>query len=600
MDSFNEFDSTLEFNRGSGEVVFQGQEEIVFAEDISESDLKLERKGDTLFIKLKGTQDSLAIHGFEGLMPETLFVFANGNEMEFEEFLTGYEIKYRGTRDNDILVGTVASDKLYGSRGNDTLQGGEGADKLYGGSGDDELRGEQGNDLLSGGSGNDRLDGGEGSDTYIFRKGNGHDTIVDHTPSSSSMSSENQDTNTLVIDKRLLAEDIWLEQNQGGPELTIHFGNTGDAITLDRDSIQVFQIGEEQLSYEDMRQRYETRSHGSGTPYRDVLTGHEGDDTLNGHEGDDKLYGMAGNDFLEGGQGNDVLVGGAGNDHLNGGDGSDTYYFSEGDGHDRIDDSSSLASAPYPGEEANINTLVLDPKLIAKGAWFDEQDTLHFGNSSDSISFNHDAIQVFQIGDEQLSYEDMRQRYETRSHGSGTPYRDVLTGHEGDDTLNGHEGDDKLYGMAGNDFLEGGQGNDVLVGGAGNDHLNGGDGSDTYYFSEGDGKDTIVNNQYNPEEFDQLVLSNIAKDELSFSRKDNTLVINVKDGSDQVSVENWFGGESNQLDQIKTSDGVVSASQVDELIHAMAGFAGSNDGSLEVTLENRPSVITMVAPSLNS
>ena len=46
----------------------------------------------------------------------------------------------------------------------------------------DVLWGEDGNDTLEGGPGNDVLIGGAGHDTFVFRPGDGHDTIVDFTP----------------------------------------------------------------------------------------------------------------------------------------------------------------------------------------------------------------------------------------------------------------------------------------------------------------------------------------------------------------------------------------------------------------------------------
>lgn len=77
----------------------------------------------------------------------------------------------------------------------------------------------------------------------------------------------------------------------------------------------------------------------------------------------------------------------------------------------------------------------------------------------------------------------------------------VLFGGEGADTLVGGNRDDHLYGGVGNDtfasgngndYLEGGSGNDILDGGTGDDTLIGGAGNDTYFFTSGDGHDTLV------------------------------------------------------------------------------------------------------------
>jgi Ca2+-binding RTX toxin-like protein len=62
---------------------------------------------------------------------------------------------------------------------NQTLTGTAGKDTLLGGAGKDTLSGLAGNDTLSGGLGDDVLNGGKGNDTYLFARGDGHDTLID-------------------------------------------------------------------------------------------------------------------------------------------------------------------------------------------------------------------------------------------------------------------------------------------------------------------------------------------------------------------------------------------------------------------------------------
>lgn len=85
----------------------------------------------------------------------------------------------------------------------------------------------------------------------------------------------------------------------------------------------------------------------SGLGGADRLYGSRGSDTLNGGAGDDRLDGGVGEDRLRGGDGHDRLLGRRGADHLYGnggndvligGPGDDHYYFSRGDGHDRVRD----------------------------------------------------------------------------------------------------------------------------------------------------------------------------------------------------------------------------------------------------------------------
>ncbi|MGL5631195.1 MAG: calcium-binding protein, partial [Azovibrio sp.] len=88
-------------------------------------------------------------------------------------------------KENGMLLGsgtlssTSTINTLFGKEGNDTLNGNSGNDILSGGVGNDTLNGGYGDDILIGGTGNDALHGGNGNDTYIYRKGDGVDTITD-------------------------------------------------------------------------------------------------------------------------------------------------------------------------------------------------------------------------------------------------------------------------------------------------------------------------------------------------------------------------------------------------------------------------------------
>ena len=97
---------------------------------------------------------------------------------------------------------------------------------------------------------------------------------------------------------------------------------------------------------------------------------------------------------------------------------------------------------------------------------------------------------------------------------------DNMRGFGGGDTMNGRGGSDRLKGDSGNDILNGGNGNDVLIGGsgrdflsgdAGKDRLKGVGGSDVFIFSDGGGKDKILdfdaNN--NREDIDLSAVTNI-------------------------------------------------------------------------------------------
>ena len=71
----------------------------------------------------------------------------------------------RGSSYGDELTGDAEENKLWGGEGDDILVGGD----------ESSIDG----DILDGGKGNDMLNGGKGYDAYIFRIGDGTDTIVD-------------------------------------------------------------------------------------------------------------------------------------------------------------------------------------------------------------------------------------------------------------------------------------------------------------------------------------------------------------------------------------------------------------------------------------
>lgn len=79
------------------------------------------------------------------------------------------------------ITGNTLDNKILGGASKDTIFGGEGNDLIYGESGKDILSGDAGNDSLWGGYGNDKLYGGDGNDVFIYRPGEGSDTIYDYT-----------------------------------------------------------------------------------------------------------------------------------------------------------------------------------------------------------------------------------------------------------------------------------------------------------------------------------------------------------------------------------------------------------------------------------
>lgn len=156
--------------------------------------------------------------------------------------------RFKGTRNDDTLIGTDGRDCMRGGRGDDELYGGGGSDWLFGGRDDDILAGGDGNDALFGGRGGDELFGGDGHDWLKGGRG-----------------------------------DDWLEGGNGNDWL---FGGSGnDGLNGGAGCDRLFG--------------------GSGC---DDLNGGAGNDLLVGGRGHDALDGGAGSDWLFGGSGHDEIT----------------------------------------------------------------------------------------------------------------------------------------------------------------------------------------------------------------------------------------------------------------------------------------------------
>ncbi|SDW91565.1 calcium-binding protein, partial [Nitrosomonas communis] len=183
---------------------------------------------------------------------------------------------------------------------------------------------------------------------------------------------------------------------------------------------------------------------------------------------------------------------------------------------------------------------------------------------------------------------------------TGFASNDTIDGLEGNDSLNGAAGNDTLLGGAGNDILSGSDGNDVLegsdgsdmlYGGAGDDTLRGGSGSndsltgdagnDTYLFKIADGKDTINNYDTDVKSFDVLRITEVSFENLWFSRNGSNLQINIAGTDDQLTITNWYSGNTYQLDQITADSSSLLKEHVDQLVSAMSSYkVPSGEGNI--------------------
>lgn len=242
-------------------------------------------------------------------------------------------------------------------------------------------------------------------------------------------------------------------------------------------------------------------------------TGGAGNDQLVNIEGlfgssfDDTLKAPSANAYLSAGAGNDTVVSGAGSDYLDGGSGFDLVSYrtatsavtvdlsitttqnTGGGGNDTLVGFEAIYGSDYG------DTLKGDSVHSVYLAGFDGNDTLFSGAGDDTLfggtGFNFVSYATAGSG----VTVDLSITASQNTGGAGT---DTLANFQGvfgssfNDVLKASGYNSYLSGGAGNDTLVGSGNDDALVGGTGNDTMTGGVGADTFYFTKGDGQDTIT------------------------------------------------------------------------------------------------------------
>lgn len=255
---------------------------LFFGSGISAADLSI-RSVDTqgsVSLSLLGTADQITLErmvpllkGQESFAPISQFIFADGGQLSYADFLSLY---FAGSSLDDDIRGSFTPDRLIGGLGRDRLSGGDGNDTLLGGLDDDALAGGLGLDLLCGDEGDDTLTGGPGRDT------------LDGGPGADRLDGNSGDDLLLGGD----GDDSFYFSGVSGRD-TIYAGPGDDLY---------FALTDSQLFY--------------GEAGNDKATGGIGNDTLDGGEGDDSLAGELGEDWLLPGPGRDTLTGGYGADRF--------------------------------------------------------------------------------------------------------------------------------------------------------------------------------------------------------------------------------------------------------------------------------------------
>ncbi len=318
-----------------------------------------------------------------------------------------------------------------------------------------------------------------------------------------------------------------------------------------------------------------------------VLIGTNGAEVLNAHDaeyvyggaGDDCVYAtnLSGGVTLDGGSGNDKLgyaavragagtfIGGRGDDSLSGGRAGDVYRFDFGDGRDTITEYGAA-------DEGTMDILRfgagISPSDVAVRR--DGLDLIfEHSNGSDRISVKRwfevkgpgYQLERIEFADGSVwSAAEVSVRALEVFGGNGD---DVLTGTDNNvDVLRGGAGNDTLKGAGIGDTLDGGAGNDLLragnvgaatfKGGLGNDTMEGGHYADTYLFMLGDGRDSITEIAADARYVDVLRFgAGISSTDIRAVRLGHDLVLSHKNGTDELTVKQWFKPDVARLKQLE-------------------------------------------------
>lgn len=151
------------------EEVFDTASQLLFGEDGTDAQLTGSSKAEVLLgqdgdDRLVGRRGGDALLGGDG---DDTIIAGPGADVSV------------GGDGHDAIEGRSGKDLLLGNAGDDVLSGGRGNDILKGASGNDTLNGGIGKDRLIGNTGNDSFRGGGGADLFVFRDGDGEDTIRD-------------------------------------------------------------------------------------------------------------------------------------------------------------------------------------------------------------------------------------------------------------------------------------------------------------------------------------------------------------------------------------------------------------------------------------
>ncbi|MBY3187894.1 calcium-binding protein, partial [Rhizobium laguerreae] len=490
--------------RGAGALNGGDFDKIIFNDHVVASDVQLVRDagGSDLVIKLRDTGETLTLIG------QFSYNAINYRPDQVDEihFSDGVVWNAADIRSQYLLsMKTAGNDSIYGFWTNDTLDGG---------------------------AGNDYLAGGDGDDTYFFGYGDGQDVVQE---SYGIVLYSDHDTVRFKSDVEV--DDVTF-QRVGDYDLLITLAGSNDSLLIRNEyDIAVWDMNDvEQFVFAD----------GTTLSKFDLIDRFiaaqvtDGDDTITAFDFDEAITAGAGADTIDGRGGNDVITGGVGDDNIRGGGGNDTFYYGRGDGNDVVTDAfcngtdDRLVFTDILPADVRLERSGNDLRIVIGSSGTGVEGSVLLKDEFAADIWHSTGVEEIHFADGTV----------WGNHDLGT----ILLSQQataGADTLSGTDFEDNITG---------GRGNDVLIGSGG---------SDTYYYSRGDGNDTIQEGYYQGNG-DRLVFLDINPAEVSLLRNGNdvTLVITESapgagDGASILLKETLDDFYGTGLDKIVFADGTT-------------------------------------------
>ncbi|MEM9331643.1 MAG: calcium-binding protein, partial [Pseudomonadota bacterium] len=371
------------------------------------------------------------------------------------------------------------------------------------------VRGTQASDLLSGtsedetffgGLRDDVISGGQGSDVYVYRSGDGNDTIIDDSTFGGTDVLFLEDINSTDVSISRYGDDLRVEIVPTGQVITVS-GHFFSDSTL---------AGIEEINFADGvvfdRLQIDAQASFTGDVFNNTFIGSVLDDTFIGGEGDD---------YFEGRSGSDTYI-------YASGDGSDTIVEDVAISSDRID---TLHLVDLDRSQIEFRRTTYDLAIV--NLVTGDQINVPFQFLQEANRFGLEHI-IFADGTvmDRSEFADAARYYGTEDH-------ETFTGSSASETYQGNGGDDQLYGAGGDD---------------------------TYIYHSGDGNDTIDDrHSFSFAHTDRLVLKDLTANKVFLSQSGDDLVItDITTGETITGILNLVRtGNGEGIEEIEFADGEI-------------------------------------------